>query len=196
MEFDSTVDPFEHLDRLVGEAERAGIKDANAMALATVDSNSKPSVRIVLYKGLIRGGLSFYTNYEGRKGRELEAGSLASVCFFWASQERQVRVEGSVARLTRAESEAYFRTRPRLSQLSAWASRQSDVLSGVDELQARIDEMDDRFSGQDVPCPPNWGGYHLIPSSFEFWFGHLGRLHHRYCYERVGGGWRTFMRYP
>ncbi|MBX2989008.1 MAG: pyridoxamine 5'-phosphate oxidase [Bdellovibrionaceae bacterium] len=196
MKFDLSADPFHHLDQLVKEAADHGVKDANAMALATLGDNDMPSVRIVLYKGRIRGGLSFYTNYEGRKGRELDHHPLASVCFFWPALERQLRVEGEVKKLTREESEAYFRTRPRLSQLGAWASRQSEKIADIEELEERLIAVEKKYENQTVPCPPHWGGFHLIPSAFEFWFGRNGRLHERYCYERRGGGWDTFMRSP
>lgn len=197
MMFSHRSDPFENLEILVKDATEKGLRDANAMALATVDAATRqPSVRIVLFKGLIRGGLSFYTNYEGRKGRELLADSLASVCFFWPTLETQIRVEGTVARLTREESDAYFRTRPRLSQLGAWASHQSDEIANHEDLERRIAEFEEKFKGVDVPCPSNWGGYRLIPTGFEFWFARQGRLHERYCYEKQGADWRRFMRSP
>lgn len=198
MKFDLTADPFSHLDRLVQEAQKAGLKDPNGMALATVSGDAQPSVRIVLYKGLIRGGLSFYTNYQGRKARELDINAKVSACFYWPTRDTQVRVEGVAAKLTRAESEAYFKTRPRLSQLGAWASQQSQELSSMAELEARIAEMDKRFNGMDVPCPPHWGGYHIVPHAFEFWFAHEGRLHERYVYEKKSDAktWRTYMRFP
>jgi pyridoxamine 5'-phosphate oxidase len=195
MSFDVSLDPFQHLDNWVKEAKEAGIVDPNAMTLATV-KDQQPTNRVVLYKGLLRGGLSFYTNYEGRKGQELSANPKCCVNFFWNTLHKQVRVEGVAEKLTRAESEAYFKTRARLSQLGAWASLQSKEVGSIKELEARLAEMEKKFAGKDVPCPPNWGGYHIIPSYFEFWIGHTGRLHERYCYERQGSGWRTFMRFP
>lgn len=195
--FDHGGDPFTNLEILVKDASDRGLRDANAMALATVDANTlQPSARIVLFKGLVRGGLSFYTNYEGRKARELAGDTKASVCFFWPTLETQIRVEGATAKLTRAESEAYFKTRARLSQLGAWASHQSDEIPDHSYLEERTAEFSRKFQGQEIPCPPNWGGYHLVPSSFEFWFGRQGRLHERYVYERQGSDWRRFMRSP
>lgn len=197
MSFDRSADPFASLDLLVKQATEAGLKDPNAMALATCEpATLQPSVRIVLYKGLVRGGLSFYTNYEGRKGQELTANDRASVCFFWTTMDTQIRVEGRVARLTREESEAYFRTRPRLSQLGAWASAQSSRIADLESLQAKVDSYEKEFAGADIPCPPHWGGFHLVPTAFEFWFAKQGRLHERYCYERDRNGWRSFMRSP
>ncbi|MBX3041734.1 MAG: pyridoxamine 5'-phosphate oxidase [Bdellovibrionaceae bacterium] len=196
MNFDFSADPFQQLDGFVKEAAERGLKDPNAMALATVSEDGKPSVRIVLYKGLIRGGFSFYTNYEGRKGRELAGNPFASLCFFWPTMDLQIRVEGKTAPLTRAESEAYFKTRPRLSQIGAWASHQSETISGTDELQAQVDEVDKRFQGQDIPCPPHWGGFHLIPSAIEFWFNRNGRLHERFCFLREGNDWKRLMKSP
>lgn len=196
MTFDSAVDPFVHLQTLVKDAADQGLVDANAMTLATVGLDQKPSARIVLFKGLVRGGLSFYTNYEGRKGRELEANPAVSAVFFWPTLARQIRVDGEAVKLTREESEAYFRTRPRLSQLGAWASQQSEEISDHEILEEKVRRYDVKFHEQDVPCPPHWGGFHIIPSAFEFWFGLSGRLHERHCYERAGQGWRTFMRSP
>ncbi|HRO67845.1 MAG TPA: pyridoxamine 5'-phosphate oxidase [Pseudobdellovibrionaceae bacterium] len=196
MNFDFSADPFLQLDGFVKQAAEKGLKDPNAMALATATEEGKPSVRIVLYKGLIRGGLSFYTNYEGRKGRELAGNPFASVCFFWPTLDVQIRVEGEVAPLTRDESEAYFRTRARLSQVGAWASHQSETISGTAELQAHVDEIEKRFQGREIPCPPHWGGFHLIPSSFEFWFNRSGRLHERFCFLREGSGWKRLMKSP
>lgn len=196
MNFDHSLDPFLHLDAWVKEAKEKGITDPNAMVLATVGKDFQPSNRVVLYKGLLRGGLSFYTNYNGRKAQELKNNNKASVNFFWASMALQIRIEGEVHKLTREESEAYFRTRPRLSQLGAWASDQSQEVSGIEELQKKLQIIEEKFKGQEVPCPPNWGGYHLIPNYFEFWVGRDGRLHERYCYEKKNSTWRRFMRFP
>lgn len=195
MSFDFSVDPFVHLQALVKEATEKGLSEPTAMQLATVSENGQPSVRTVLFKGLIRGGLSFYTNYKGRKGRELATRSRASVNFFWPELQTQIRVEGEVFPLTRAESEAYFKTRPRLSQLGAWASAQSEEIPSLEVLERKILDLEKNYPGE-VPCPPHWGGYHLLPDSFEFWFGRQGRLHERCCYEKRGDSWRTFLRAP
>lgn len=197
MSFSFAADPFLNLDRKVDEAAAQGIRDANAMTLATLGADHRPSARVVLYKGLIRGGLSFYTNYQSRKGQELAGNHFASAVFFWPSMHEQVRVEGEVIKLSPEESEAYFRTRPRESQIGAWASAQSEEIKNLEELATKVELYERRFAGQDIPCPLHWGGYHLIPSSFEFWIGRTGRLHERYCYERQpDGGWRRFMRSP
>lgn len=197
MDFDFAVDPFVHLDGLVKTATDSGLLEPNAMALATLSESRRPSVRIVLYKGLVRGGLSFYTNYEGRKGRELAHSGAASVCFFWPAMHTQVRVEGEVMKLSREESEAYFRTRARLSQIGAWASAQSEEIAGLEVLHEKTAFFEKKFAGFEVPCPPNWGGFHLVPQDFEFWFSRQGRLHERYCYHRLTNAtWRTFMRSP
>lgn len=196
--FDFSKDPLDHFEHLLGEAQKHISKDHNAMALATATAEGIPSVRTVLYKGLIRGGLSFYTNYDSQKAHELLATKRAAALFFWAPLEQQIRVDGEITKLTREESEAYFRTRARLSQIGAWASEQSHQLASFEELQQKVHELEHRFKGKDVPCPPNWGGFRLIPLKFEFWFGRSGRLHERYVYERgsEAAPWKTYMKSP
>jgi pyridoxamine 5'-phosphate oxidase len=196
MGFDFKKDPFENFLTLYKEAQIKGIPDANAMSLATVNKENKPSVRIVLFKGLIRGGFSFYTNYDGRKAHDIDANPNVAANFFWPHLDRQVRIEGTVERVTREESEAYFSTRPRLSQLGAWTSNQSEVLESFNVFQAKLKAIDEKFKGQKVPCPPHWGGYRIEASEIEFWFGKSGRLHERYVYQRNGEGWKTFLRSP
>lgn len=196
MSFNPSLDPFLHLTQWIQEAKEAAVPEHNAMVLSTVNSEAQTSNRVVLFKGLLRGGLSFYTNYHGRKAQDLAENPKAALNFFWAPLARQIRLEGQVAKLTRAESEAYFKTRPRLSQLGAWASKQSEVVAGVEELQQRLQEAEEKFRNQEVPCPPDWGGFHLIPSEFEFWIGHEGRLHERYIYQWQGQSWKRFMRFP
>lgn len=196
MSFSFAADPFISLDQKVAEATAQGIRDANAMTLATVGQGGRPAARIVLYKGLVRGGLSFYTNFESRKGRELDAVRFASAVFFWPSLHEQIRLEGEVEKLRRDESEAYFRTRPRESQIGAWASAQSEEIADLEVLAGKVGFFERQFAGQEVPCPPHWGGYRLIPEAFEFWIGRPGRLHERYCFEKQGDGWRRFMRSP
>lgn len=165
--------------------------DANAMALATVGSDGVPSVRTVLLKGVDHRGFIFFTNYDSRKGRELAANPRAALVFYWADLERQVCVAGPVSKLPVEESEAYFRSRPRGSRLAAWASNQSSVVPNRAALEQQWREMDARFSGKDVPCPPNWGGYVLAPERVEFWQGRLNRLHDRVRYTReADGSWR------
>jgi len=166
------------------DARDAGIRLPEAVALATVDAGERPSVRHVLLRGLDERGFVFYTNYESRKGRELEGNTRAGMAFYWRELDRQVCVTGTVERTSREESEAYFRTRPREARLGAWASRQSEIASSREELDARYREMDARYSGEDVPLPPNWGGYRLAPEAVEFWKGREHRLHDRFRYTR------------
>lgn len=194
---DFSIDPFQHFDRLMSEATTKKVLEPNAMALATVDDQGVPSVRIVYYKGMIRGGFSFYTNYQGHKALDISVNPHVCSNIFWAELSQQVRITGVAEKLTRAESEAYFKTRARLSQIGAWASDQSKVIPGYDYFQKRLEEMEAKFAGQEVPCPPHWGGYRIEPTEIEFWFGHTGRLHERYVYSRnADKTWSTFMRSP
>ncbi len=194
--FDFKKDPFENFLTLYKEAQIKGIPDAHAMSLATVNKDHKPSVRIVYFKGMIRGGFSFFTNYNGRKGHDIEANSNVSVNFFWPHLDRQVRIDGVVQKTTREESEAYFATRPRLSQLGAWTSDQSEVLESFSSFQAKFTAIEEKFKDQKVPCPPHWGGYRIEASEIEFWFGKNGRLHERYIYQKQPTSWKTFLRFP
>jgi pyridoxamine 5'-phosphate oxidase len=196
MSFDFKKDPFENFLELLKEAQLKGVPDHNAMALATVSEDSKPSVRIVLYKGLIRGGFSFYTNYDGRKGKELEKNPAVASTFFWSHLDRQIRVEGVVEKLTSEESDAYFASRARLSQIGAWSSNQSEKIPSFASFQEKIDQIEKKFHGQTIPRPPHWGGYRIIPSEIEFWFGRTGRLHERYVYQKQIDGWDRFLRSP
>lgn len=167
-----------------GEPERG-----TAMTVATADRDGAPSARILLLKGVDAAGFRFFSNRESRKGRELRANPRAALCFHWARLERQVRVEGAVTLLADAESDAYFRTRPRGSQLGAWASPQSRPLESRAELEARLAETEARFAERDVERPPFWGGYLLAPERIEFWTGRADRLHDRLLYTRAAGGW-------
>ncbi len=166
------------------------------MTVATATSDGAPSARMMLLKAVEARGFVFYTNYESRKAGELLANPRAALVFHWPVLQRQVRVEGAATRLTHAESEAYFRTRPRGSQLGAWASRQSAELPARAELDRRVQEQEQRFAGQDVPLPPFWGGYRLTPSVIEFWQGRINRLHDRLRYTRTPSGWTVTRLYP
>jgi len=166
------------------------------MTLATVDDAGRPSARIVLLKDVDARGFVFYTNYESRKGRELLAHPWAALCFHWQPMERQVRVEGPVERVTDAEADAYFASRARMSRVGAWASRQSATLESDAELQHRVRDVEARFAGGDVPRPPNWSGFRVVPQRIEFWRGRPHRLHERLLYERDDTGWRVRRLFP
>jgi pyridoxamine 5'-phosphate oxidase len=196
--FDFLKDPFEHFSELFSDAKLKIPKDPNAMSLATVSKDGVPSVRTVLFKGLVRDGFSFYTNYESPKAQDLIATEKAALLFYWPSLDMQIRLQGPVKKLTREESENYFATRPRLSQLGAWASHQSQKIKDHEELEQRVKDFDQKFANQNVPCPPYWGGFHLLPLKFEFWFARSGRLHERYVYERqtLQAAWETSVRSP
>jgi len=181
-------DPFRQFSRWMEEAQAAGIAEPTAMTVATADREGRPDARVVLLKGVDRGGFVFYTNYRSRKGRELAANPAAALNFWWAELERQVRILGTTVRVDPGESEAYFRSRPRDSQLSAWISPQSEVVAGRAGLEQARAEAEARFAGQEVPRPEHWGGVRVMPAEFEFWQGRPGRLHDRIHYTPAPGG--------
>lgn len=183
-------DPFELLLGSLTEAAEAGNREPNAMALATSTRTGAPSVRFVLLKEVADGTIAFFTNYQSRKAVELEENPRAAAVLWWPELERQVRIEGIVARTSRAETEAYFRTRPRGSQLGAWASPQSSEISGRDELKRLTDAASERFAGSELSAPDHWGGYRLVADRFEMWQGRDDRLHDRFLYTRQASGWR------
>jgi pyridoxamine 5'-phosphate oxidase len=190
LEDDVDPDPLRQLERWFAEAGAAGIRAPEAVALATAGRNGAPSVRMVLVKGFDAGAFVFYTGYASRKGRELAENPRAALLFHWDVFGRQVRIEGPVARTSPAESEAYFRTRPRGSQIGAWASAQSEPIASRPELEAAARRIAARFEGRDVPLPPAWGGYRLTAESYEFWQHREDRLHDRLQYLPDGaGGW-------
>ncbi len=188
---DLAPDPVAMFRHWMHDAVVAGLHEPNAMVVATVSPEGRPSSRMVLLKGLDERGFVFYTNFDSRKGRDLEATSAISLLFPWHDLQRQVRVEGTASRVPEGESQAYFSSRPRASQLGAWASPQSDEVASRAELQAAYDEAELRFAGQDVPLPPNWGGFRVRPDLVEFWQGRRGRMHDRLVYRRDGEGWTT-----
>ena len=189
-ERDLDPDPLRQFQRWFDEARDAGIVAPESMALATATPDGRPSVRMVLLKGADEAGFAFHTNYESRKGGELEANPHASLLFHWQPLGRQLRVEGRVERVPAEESEAYFRSRPLGSRLAAWASPQSRPLADRDELERLYAEAAARFPGEEVPRPPHWGGFRLVPDAYEFWQHAANRLHDRIRYERAADGWK------
>jgi pyridoxamine 5'-phosphate oxidase len=187
---DVDADPFTQFRRWFDEATGAGVPEPNAMTLATATREGLPSARVVLLKGLDARGFVFFTNYESRKGVELADNPRAALVFLWHEVERQVRVEGTVERVSAAESDAYFAVRPRASQLGAWASPQSRSVADRAALAASFAEVTARFGEAEPPRPAHWGGYRVIPTALEFWQGRRSRMHDRLVYERSGEGWR------
>ncbi len=184
-------DPVVQFDRWFTEAVKATIAEPNAMNLATISEDGRPSSRIVLLKGVAGGKFMFYTNYQSQKGKELEKNPACALNFFWPDLERQIRIEGVAQRLDAATSENYFQSRPRASQVSAWASPQSSLIRDRSILEERVKEIEKRFEGKDVlPKPHQWGGYGVEPFEIEFWQGRLNRLHDRIVYTRIEGEWR------
>jgi pyridoxamine 5'-phosphate oxidase len=193
------LEPFDRFTTLLAAAREVGperLPEPTAFALATVGDGGQPSVRILLLKGVDERGFVFYTNYASRKGSELLAHPLAAMCFHWQPMERQVRVEGRATQVSDEEADAYFATRPRGSQIGAWASRQSRPMEHPGALDERVREMEARFAGGEVPRPPHWSGFRLAPARIEFWHNMPSRLHERLVYTRAGDGWRTGVLYP
>lgn len=182
-------DPVVLFRRWFEDAERAGIRLPNAIALATASADGCPSIRHVLLRGIEDRGFVFYTNHGSRKGGELAENPRAALSIYWRELDRQISVTGDVSRVSDEESDAYFATRPRDARLGAWASRQSTELASRDELMERFAAFDAEYPGDQVPRPPFWGGYRIEPLTVEFWQGRQHRLHDRFQYERAGDGW-------
>lgn len=189
LEAEVPADPFVLLGNWVDRARRTSLREPLAMALATASPDGRPSVRMVLLKGIDEQGLMFFTSYESRKSVELFVNPHASLLFFWDSLARQIRIEGQVKKVSPEESREYFGTRPRMSKIGAWASPQSAVIMGREELESAVKHYEKEFSGRDVPLPPHWGGFRLLPERMEFWQGRENRLHDRLRYTRTDRAW-------
>jgi pyridoxamine 5'-phosphate oxidase len=183
------ADPIAGFSSWLAEAEAAGIVQSEAFSLATVDLEGAPSIRTVLFKGMYQNGFGFFTNYNSAKAVDLNNNVNAALLFFWQAQARQVRINGTVQKLSQSESQAYFASRDRGSQIGAWASAQSEDLSSREELIEQVKVLEARYANEQVPCPPHWGGYRVEPVTMEFWQGREDRLHDRFEFTRLGTEW-------
>jgi pyridoxamine 5'-phosphate oxidase len=188
--------PVNQFEIWFNEILKVGLVEPNAMILATADNKAKPSVRVVLLKEYSGSGFTFFTNYTSKKGKNLSDNSSASLLFFWAELERQVRVEGVIKKISRSESIKYFNTRPIDSRLAAWTSEQSKMIPGRDYLDTKFQIFKRQFKGKHIPVPPDWGGFRLVPEYFEFWQGRESRLHDRICYKKLKLKWKIFRLSP
>lgn len=193
---DLDPDPLRQLERWLADALGAGMLEPNAMTLATADARGRVSARMVLLKGIVDGGLAFFTHFGSRKAQEIDVNPRAAATFWWDRLERQVRLEGTVERVTEEASRRYFAERPYGSQLAAWASQQSRPLADREELEERVSQARERFGRGPVPLPPHWGGFLLRPDVVEFWQGREDRLHDRFLYTPGADGWAIARLYP
>ncbi len=182
--------PFDQFSEWFDEAVKKIRIDPNAMTLSTVDENGQPSTRTVLLKGFDQSGFVFYTNYLSRKGHHIESNPKVSLTFYWTELIRQIHIEGTAQKVSKPQSDEYFKTRPTASKISAWASNQSKPLDSRDELDRRFREFEEKFDGGEIPRPENWGGYLVVPHRMEFWQGRINRLHDRICYTLKDGKWK------
>ena len=189
-------DPFTQFGGWMAEALNSQVIDATAMLLATADANGRPSSRVVLLKSFDENGFVFYTNYDSKKSADIAENPQVSLHFFWPDLERQLIIKGTAERISRGESEEYFNSRPGDSKLGAWASKQSSVVASREQLETQFADAEKHFGGQEIPCPPFWGGFRVTPVSFEFWQGRASRLHDRICYERRGDDWNIVRLSP
>ena len=188
--------PVKQFEIWFDDVIKIGLYQQNAMILSTVSKLNLPTARVVLLKGFSNLGFKFFTNYTSSKGKDIIQNSKASLLFYWAELERQVRIEGKIKKLSRSESQKYFDSRPSESRIAAWASDQSKIVSGRDYLETRYKMFEEKFSGKKIPLPPNWGGYILVPMYFEYWQGRENRLHDRICYKKQKGRWKIFRLAP
>ncbi len=193
--YQEALDTFAHL---LERAKQSGEREPTAMTVATLGKNGRPSARTVLLKAFDARGFVFYTNFDSYKGRQLASNPQAALLFLWKNLDNQiqVRIEGSVEPVSIAEADAYFASRPRGSQIGAWASKQSATLASRETFEAQIEHYEKKFDGIDVPRPPHWSGFRVVPEMFEFWYGAEFRLHERQCYERVNSEWHKRMLFP
>lgn len=193
---DAYPDPIEQFKQLLDKAKHTGLREPTAMSLATADREGNPMVRTVLLKAVDQRGFVFFTNYNSRKGRQLTNNPRASLCFFWQSLFEQVLVDGTVEQVADEEADAYWVSRPRDSQLAAWASEQSEPLEDRASLERRVVEYRNKFTDQPIPRPPHWSGFRVVPERIEFWRSGWSRLHERICYERKTDGWSVSLLNP
>lgn len=196
LEAEADPNPIRQFQIWFDQAVAANLLEPNAMTLATVDATGQPSARIVLLKGIDDQSFTFFTNYTGRKGQELATNPKAALVFLWGELERQVRIEGVVSQVSPTESDAYFHSRPIGSQLGAWASEQSQVITDRQVLEDRLEQLKAQYINQEIPRPPHWGGYRLRPHAIEFWQGRTSRLHDRLLYTQTGESWQRVRLAP
>ena len=197
MEQHLNADPFAQFIQWFDEAKsHAAILQPDAMSVATIDEKGYPDVRLLLLKGIDHRGFVFYTNMNSVKGKSIQKTPKASLAFFWEVLERQIRVMGDIVNVSEEEADAYFLSRPRLSQLGAWASQQSEILSDRKILDDRVAELEKKYEGKEIPRPPHWKGNRVVPFRIEFWQGRLNRLHDRFIYEKKGDQWHIHRLYP